>query len=175
MWNTDTKWTRACRWRNGAKRLAGQVFNLLNSFCQSAMKWERIKRDVSVFSSTHHWLWTMLCFSLNSLRFLWGRRIGTPPKHKWWAIFGLKDCHLALCSKVPLALELAEVGQRRRTSSYSLVFAQPEPFGSFFSGLGKSQRDPVFRRVRGKQRWASGLPMAADSLTCSGEQVFLLC
>lgn len=38
------------------------------------MKWDRIKWGVSVFSSTPLWIWIMLCFSLDSLRFLWGRR-----------------------------------------------------------------------------------------------------
>lgn len=70
-----------CCWRNGAKRRSRAV---KSSICQiqflpSAMKWDRIKRGVSVFSSIPHWIWTMLCFSLDSLRFLWDRRT-CPPK-----------------------------------------------------------------------------------------------
>lgn len=48
-------------------------------FLPSAMKWDRIKCGVSVFSSIPLWIWTMPCFSLDSLRFLWGRRT-CPPK-----------------------------------------------------------------------------------------------
>lgn len=103
------------------------------------MKWDRIKRGVSVFSSIPHWIWTMLCFSLDSLRFLWDRRT-CPPKcinnGQSLESLGPRVVTWPFAPKSAPLVIVAEVEQRQWTVHFIILC-------SIFFGLENSQRNPV--------------------------------
>lgn len=104
------------------------------------MKWDRIKRGVSVFSSIPHWIWTMLCFSLDSLRFLWDRRT-CPPKcinnGQSLESLGPRVVTWPFVPKRPSCHSSWGRAEKMNSTFYYIILL------FFFFGLENSQRNPV--------------------------------